>query len=345
MDDDAEGKAQDGGTHADDGVAATLDGDAENGVFEWSEVLLPSLAGFGVVASHFVEVEAVTVVPEGSICHGIAAFHRGWADKPLRGRSPFYPGSRCSKKPRSRVKGGMVSVLYMTFRDGEGCQRCGTTENLTRDHIWPRSKGGCGCSGNFQVLCKECNEEKGNRHEGHEGHTKADCPQAEWHQFRERWKRGQRKFTRSEVEAMVSEAEGLRQKLLAYRCSLDCVKQAHTMVGTLRAFVRDYEKIRRQQRGKKRVTLQSLRKTEEKLITKLREVRDEIAKLEEKDRLRRLEAVPPPNYIVRREWGTGKEIPCDTAEEVRLVISRLPFNEGFVVTSPVGLEVGDFLPL
>lgn len=49
-------------------------------------------------------------------------------------------------------------------RDGEYCKHCNTTQNLTIDHILPRSKGGGGNLSNLQLLCKSCNSSKSAAH-------------------------------------------------------------------------------------------------------------------------------------------------------------------------------------
>jgi 5-methylcytosine-specific restriction endonuclease McrA len=41
------------------------------------------------------------------------------------------------------------------------CAKCGSTENLTIDHIWPQSLGGSTTPDNLQVLCATCNQKKG----------------------------------------------------------------------------------------------------------------------------------------------------------------------------------------
>ena len=49
-------------------------------------------------------------------------------------------------------------VLY-----GPRCLACGTTSNLTIDHIVPLVKGGSNTIDNKQVLCKRCNDSKGTK--------------------------------------------------------------------------------------------------------------------------------------------------------------------------------------
>lgn len=48
-------------------------------------------------------------------------------------------------------------------RDGEHCQVCGTKVGLTVDHIQPRAHGGTNVNENLQLLCHECNQEKGHQ--------------------------------------------------------------------------------------------------------------------------------------------------------------------------------------
>ena len=47
-------------------------------------------------------------------------------------------------------------------RDGNRCQKCGSTKDLEIDHIYPISKGGKTTFDNLQTLCHRCNMQKSN---------------------------------------------------------------------------------------------------------------------------------------------------------------------------------------
>ena len=49
-------------------------------------------------------------------------------------------------------------------RDGHKCVYCGSTENLTVDHIRPKSKGGTDTADNLATACRPCNQAKGSMH-------------------------------------------------------------------------------------------------------------------------------------------------------------------------------------
>ena len=49
-------------------------------------------------------------------------------------------------------------------RDGHRCVYCGSTEDLTIDHIRPRARGGETNSTNCVTACRPCNQAKGSKH-------------------------------------------------------------------------------------------------------------------------------------------------------------------------------------
>jgi 5-methylcytosine-specific restriction endonuclease McrA len=46
-------------------------------------------------------------------------------------------------------------------RDGHRCVYCGSIENLTIDHVRPRSLGGATSADNCVTACRPCNQAKG----------------------------------------------------------------------------------------------------------------------------------------------------------------------------------------
>lgn len=60
--------------------------------------------------------------------------------------------------------GGKARVRNRVFaRDGNKCVNCGSKEDLTIDHLNPKSKGGRNTIWNLATMCSRCNEKKGNR--------------------------------------------------------------------------------------------------------------------------------------------------------------------------------------
>ena len=49
-------------------------------------------------------------------------------------------------------------------RDGHKCVYCGSSENLTVDHVRPRTKGGTDTADNLVTACRPCNQAKGSMH-------------------------------------------------------------------------------------------------------------------------------------------------------------------------------------
>jgi len=55
-------------------------------------------------------------------------------------------------------------VDQLKARDGNKCLRCGSMDDLTKDHVIPKSKGGKGHISNYQLLCGKCNVLKADQH-------------------------------------------------------------------------------------------------------------------------------------------------------------------------------------
>lgn len=58
-------------------------------------------------------------------------------------------------------KGVVLSRHNVFKRDGNQCQYCGVSKELTLDHLVPRSKGGKSSWTNLVTACKKCNAKKG----------------------------------------------------------------------------------------------------------------------------------------------------------------------------------------
>lgn len=177
----------------------------------------------------------------------------------------------------------MASVHYLSLRDGRRCQECGSKKSLTRDHIWPRSKGGCGCSGNSQILCEKCNKKKSNVHDGFGGHQKKDCPENKLRRFMENWQTVRHSDQIKDIEHVLPEIQAICRELNEFRCNNISIHQAHSMTGSVKAWIRDFDKLQEQIQERKEKLLddrllENLKKKEAGLAAKLAGVRAEIAK-------------------------------------------------------------------
>jgi 5-methylcytosine-specific restriction endonuclease McrA len=57
-----------------------------------------------------------------------------------------------------------VSRRELLRRDGHRCQYCGSSKQLTIDHVIPRSKGGTHTWDNVAIACETCNHKKGDKY-------------------------------------------------------------------------------------------------------------------------------------------------------------------------------------
>ncbi|KAA9345965.1 HNH endonuclease [Adhaeribacter soli] len=73
-------------------------------------------------------------------------------------------------------KGISLSRHNIMKRDHFQCQYCGTSKNLTLDHLMPRSRGGKSSWTNLITACGRCNTRKGDRTPEEAGLTLKQLP-------------------------------------------------------------------------------------------------------------------------------------------------------------------------
>lgn len=74
---------------------------------------------------------------------------------------PSPPDHQDSGKTAGGVSEDVRQAVFK--RDGGRCKACDSTDDLSLDHIIPRSKGGSHDESNLQTLCRRCNAAKNNR--------------------------------------------------------------------------------------------------------------------------------------------------------------------------------------
>ena len=65
--------------------------------------------------------------------------------------------------PTTRTPIPVETRFFVFRRDGYRCVQCGSTDDLTIDHIYPQILGGGHTEDNLQTLCRPCNSRKGAR--------------------------------------------------------------------------------------------------------------------------------------------------------------------------------------
>lgn len=82
----------------------------------------------------------------------------------LRSVVDSHVGRLAPLQGQTSQRGSLSSVREQVYeRDGRKCVNCGSPEELTLDHIVPKSKGGPRIFENLQTMCRTCNQRKGNR--------------------------------------------------------------------------------------------------------------------------------------------------------------------------------------
>ena len=72
------------------------------------------------------------------------------------------PDTRPTRQARGYTN-DWLRLVAQAIREQPWCSVCGGTEDLTGDHIVPRSRGGSSTRENLRVLCRGCNSRKGDR--------------------------------------------------------------------------------------------------------------------------------------------------------------------------------------
>ncbi|MFF9003630.1 HNH endonuclease [Streptomyces achromogenes] len=87
-------------------------------------------------------------------------------DAPTRTRRSDFGKILGPQRQRTGISEALRQFVYE--RDGYRCVRCGTTEDLTLDHVHPWVLGGKNSADNLRTLCRPCNSSKNATVEGAE---------------------------------------------------------------------------------------------------------------------------------------------------------------------------------
>src|SRR5690606_6398766 len=70
---------------------------------------------------------------------------------------------RLRKYARIPFKNIVLTRKNIMKRDGNRCQYCGSSSDLTIDHVLPKSRNGKDTWDNLVTACNKCNHKKGNK--------------------------------------------------------------------------------------------------------------------------------------------------------------------------------------
>lgn len=91
----------------------------------------------------------------------VAALKRKWSKENPEKHAAYYHNRRARIKANGgALTEGDIRALYAT---NPKCQKCGTNDNLSLDHVVPLACGGRNDIDNMQVLCGTCNSSKGTK--------------------------------------------------------------------------------------------------------------------------------------------------------------------------------------
>jgi len=89
-------------------------------------------------------------------------YQKKWIKK-NRDKTKNYDGKYRARKNGSNGNVSDIEWKELCSHYGNICLRCGSSENITQDHVVPISKGGFHIIYNLQPLCKPCNSVKHNK--------------------------------------------------------------------------------------------------------------------------------------------------------------------------------------
>lgn len=117
--------------------------------------LLPFTDDVQPVCDELVEAALFTVVPKGYTVHDYLEYN------PSREEVEAKREQGALRTQWDAMRRYVARRVY--GRDGHRCRICGSTVNLTVDHIIPLARGGTNDLDNLQTLCRSCNSRKGVR--------------------------------------------------------------------------------------------------------------------------------------------------------------------------------------
>jgi 5-methylcytosine-specific restriction endonuclease McrA len=103
---------------------------------------------------------------------GFNLVYKGKAEVLKSSDNPIYAGYenfvrpliiRLLKYVKYKVRNIRVNRARIFRRDNEECVYCGSTKQLTLDHVIPRSRGGSNSWDNLVTCCNNCNVRKANK--------------------------------------------------------------------------------------------------------------------------------------------------------------------------------------
>lgn len=124
------------------------------------EKVLDSLAEYGFVVKYQVEEEYFGFIPT-FLKHQVINPRetKSKIPEPIDARActclHVYTLEESAQLNGVNIPGALRETVFN--RDGRKCLRCGSTNDLTVDHIFPRSSGGTHLLTNLRTLCRKCN--------------------------------------------------------------------------------------------------------------------------------------------------------------------------------------------